>query len=445
MTVFFQFWSDLDWHANLSKIMTWFLQFWSDLGWLANLMGILLPVISIFGIFKVVKNNAKKTSLIKINDARYKLNKKMNDRNYLNWQQKLFEIVYSESQFVELYGKKYPATIIRSSTKHSYPFKNLCNLQSTNIVDYKPSRMQKNYLSYLGDSVKRPKMSGFSLKNISLDSEGRVDSISAIASNYEQNLITAHILEWELFKYYEKNKNKPNDFPSVISKLKYRSNYHGVRNPSSALLAPSNAFPLISVQALVIYKDYKDPDNVEWKAVVAKREKNVAVKPDLWQIQPAGGFEVYGHESDDSKILLEQGFDIRLALLREFAEELFNINELDFCGDGRDAQSILSEKHIAMLIELIRIGKASFEFLGVITDLTILRPEASFLIVIDDKEFGQLQILGSSESVKICSLSMDQLKNTFSTDMVHSSSAGLLQLALESSRLVDLGIAKELK
>jgi hypothetical protein len=431
--------------------MASFLQFWSDLGWLANLTGICFAALPIFGISKLAINNYKKISLKKINEARYKLNKRMNNESYLSWQQNLFESVYTESEFVELYGKKYPATIIRSSVEHPhpYPFNNLCILQSMDIVDYKLSRTQKKYLKYLGDSVKRPKMSGFSLKEISLDLNGKLDCISAIASNYEQNIVTAHILEWELFKFYEKNKNKQNDFYSVIRKLKYRSIYHGTRNPSSALLIPSNAFPLISVQALIIYKDYqltKLTKKMEWKAVVAQRQKNVAIKPDLWQIQPAGGFEVLGHESDDSKIVLKQGFDIRLALLREYAEELFNIPELDFCDDGRDFYSILSQENIAQLIKLIDQGKASFEFLGIITDLTILRPEVSFLIVIDDEEYSEkTKIIGSSESVKICSLSMGDLKDIFSTEKVHSSSAGLLQLALESDRLRDLGIATELK
>lgn len=175
------------------------------------------------------------------------------------------------------------------------------------------------------------------------------------------------------------------------------------------------------------------------------KTKNVAVKPEVWQIQPAGGFEIYGDECDDNSILIEQGFDIKTALLREYAEELYNVEEFVFCSDGRDSNSILTESHVASLLKLIDNKKATFEFLGIVTDLSVLRHEASFLIVIDDESYSSQPIIGSSESVKISSVSMNQLKEIFSKQKVHSSSAGLLQLALESEKLKELGIAKSLK
>ncbi|MGL6418406.1 hypothetical protein ACSZMW_11480 [Aeromonas allosaccharophila] len=423
--------------------MSDFYRFWNDLGWLANLLGICLLVIPLFNF---TKNKASQFDIKRIEankERRYKINKKMNDDCYLKWQLAFFKKVYSESEFVELYNKAYPATIIRSSGKITYPFKGLCRLTSSDVFDFDFDKAQKNYLKFLGDSVKRPKMKGFATDKLILNDNGMIDEIHAKTITYDQNLVTSHILDYELYNFYEKNKNRKE--VNIEKDLKYRHQYHGNKSPSLAILNPFQAYPLISVQALIIYRDYKDPENISWKAVVAQRQKNVAVKPEIWQIQPAGGFEIYGDELDDNNLLIEQGFDIKNALLREFAEELYNVEEFVFCPDGRDSNSILTDSHVSALLTLFTQNKATFEFLGIVTDLSVLRHEASFLIVIDDENYSLQPIIGSSESVKISSVNMRQLKDVFSNQKVHSSSAGLLQLAMESVRFRDIGINELLK
>ncbi|WP_024873593.1 hypothetical protein [Tolumonas lignilytica] len=421
--------------------MSDFFNFWNNLSWLANLLGICLA----FPIFKFVSKliswlKTKKDT--KNRELRYKTNKKMNNSDYLKWQLSFFKKTYSKSEFVTLYNREYPATIIRSSREIIYPFNDLCHLLSSNVIYFPFDKHQKKYLKFLGGSVKRPKMKGFATDELILDANGKVKNILAKTITYEQNLVTSHILEFELYKYYEKNNKKE---INIEKDLKYRTKYHGNKHPSLAILKPSDACPLISVQALIIYKDYKEPENISWKAIIAQRQKNVAVKPDIWQIQPAGGFEIFGDESDDNKILIEQGFDIKNAVLREYAEELYNIEEFSFCNDGRDSNSILTENHVSTVLNLISKNKASFEFLGIITDLSVLRHEASFLIVIDDRDYSLQPIIGSSESIKISSVSMMQLKEIFSNQAVHSSSAGLLQLAIECETLREMGISDLLK
>jgi hypothetical protein len=423
---------------NLSDYVSQFVKFLNDLGWLANLLAV-APIV--LGIIVIARKRIRKLLNARNQTIRYETNRKMNSTSYLEWVQCVVSKIYGDLEFVSIYGRKHPAVILRPGKRFDYPFTDLCHLTSTDIRDIRLNRLQKRYLRFLGDSVKRPKMKGFAVKEILLDELGRVAAVNAQATNYQQNLVTAHILEWELFKRYDKNKEITDD---ILLDLKFRSTYHGGQTPLEAVLKPSGAYPLISVQALVIYKDYKDPNNVMWKAIVAQRQKNVAIKPELWQIQPAGGFEVYGHEDDDLDIQLRQGFDVRAALFREYAEEIYDIEELSFRSDGRDSGSILSEPHISHLIELIHANKASMDFLGIITDLTILRQELSFLIVIDDPEYSRHPILGSSEAKNIFSLSMAELKTTFSTQNVHSSSAGLLQLAIESDRLRTLGISSSL-
>jgi hypothetical protein len=422
---------------NLSHYFSESIKFFNDLGWLANF----LAVAPIF--LAIIPARGRIRKWLNAGDAakRNKINKVMISAQYLEWILRVTSKIYRGLEFVSLYGKRHPAVILRPGKHFDYPFTDLCNLVSTEIKPLHLTRSQKDYLRLLGDTVKRPKMKGFATREILLDERGRITAVNAQATNYQQNLVTAHILEWELFKRYKNNKNITDE---ILEELTLRSIYHGGQSPLQAVLKPCDAFPLISVQALVIYKDYKDPDNVGWKAIVAQRQKNVAIKPELWQIQPAGGFEVFGHEDDDLDVQLKQGFDLRAALFREYAEEIYNVEEFSFRSDGRDSGSIFSEPHIAHLIELIHTNKASMDFLGIVTDLTILRHELSFLIVIDDPDYSRRPILGSSEAKNIFSLSMVELKTTFSSEKVHSSSAGLLQLAIESDRLQTLGISLSL-
>lgn len=411
-----------------------FIDFWQELGWLANLVGICVVIFSFFSIFIKRLGKSKSLNLNSINKKRHSINSKMTSDDYQKWQLDFFESTYSESEFVNLYGRKYPATLIRSDNSHKYPFKSLCTLSQEKFSEVNLDKQQKKYLDFLGDSVKRPKMKGFSLKEIILNEDGSINNIIARISNYEQNLVTSHILEIELYEAYKKNKNKG----SIQERLRYRNNYHGLNSPSKAILLPNNSYPLISVQGLVIYKDYSDPENQEWKAVIAQRRENVSIKPGLWQFQPAGGFEIFGSENDTNEALVSNQFDIKNALLRELAEELYDVKEFEFCFDGRDSRSILSEKHISLITTLIAQQKASIEFLGIVTDLTVLRHEASFLIIIDDEKYSEYPILGSSESTNIESLKINNLKDIFSTEKVHASSAGLLQLAKESEKLKEL-------
>jgi hypothetical protein len=183
---------------------------------------------------------------------------------------------------------------------------------------------------------------------------------------------------------------------------------------------------------LVAFYDNRRPDAEGWRVVLARRSNDVLVKPGFLQFQPAGGFEVYGSEHDESGFLLRQGFDVGDALLREYAEELFDARELQENTAGRDPQSIRSHPVIAPLLEAIERDTARIEFMGTIVDLTVLRHELSFLILIKDEFFCRSELLGSWESKNIAAPLVHNLPEALREGQVHGSSAGLLLLALES-------------
>jgi len=366
--------------------------------------------------------------------------------HYLDWQQKLLQLIYSDLEIVSILGKKYPAAILRAETDINYPFTGLCNLHSLDIPSFELDKKQNQFVKILGKSLKAPKMKGFALSKIHLNAENKTKSFDAITITQIQNIATCHILEWELFQYYKLLNNKEFDsINEVLKTLKYRSYYHNNRNGLSAIVGPHKAFPLISVQALVIFKDSRGMGPNVWRVVIAKRSKDVLVKPGFFQFIPAGGFEVFGNQDDDVDYLVKKGFNIGDAVLREYAEEIFNIEEFQENFDGRDPYSIRSHPITSRLIEAIKKKTAWFEFIGTIFDLTVLRPELSFLIIIEDDFFCKSELLSNWESKNIMSPKVDEIKSIFSNNIVHGSSAGILQLSTENKKIQKLGILSSLE
>ncbi len=368
----------------------------------------------------------------------------INSKEFQEWELKTLKEIYKNTDMVDLYDQTYTAAMIEPAKRFSYPFDSLCTLEDTKIKRISPSKIQKKYLKFLGGTF-RMNMTGFAMTKLDVNNDNKVEHVHAIASDYKSNLITAHILEWELYNLYKKEKDIT-DFSNIMDKLPLRKSYHGDKPPHQAIFDPSdNALPLISVQGLIIYKDTRSGGDDGWKIVVAQRSSNVTLRPNLWQFQPAGGFEVFGREGEENEILLKQGFDIRTALLREYAEELFRVDEFQHKSDSRDATSVLSEENVARLIGMIKKGTAHMEFIGTVVELAFLRHEMTFLIVIDDEEYCKHGFKGSDESKEIISMSPKDVRNYLSGGNLHSSSAGALQLAMKHPLLIERGITAELQ
>ncbi len=358
---------------------------------------------------------------------------------FCEWQQNLLEEIYRGSEIVNVYGKNYPAAIIRPAAEHLFPFPALCELTEVRLAHFHLTSDQKVFLRMLGASLKWPDMKGYALSRIRIDDNGKVTCVEAVASNFRQNLVTAHILEWELVQFFRKN--IAFSHTKIETFLPHRSSYHAGRAGSSAILEPSNAFPLLSVQAIVFIKDHHMPHGPQWRVVIKQRSDKVVVRPGYLQFPPAGGFEVYGAEDDESESLLKQGFDVCAALFREYAEELYNVTDLQHRPDGRDPLSaVYSEPHVRELVALIAKGTAHLDFLGIVVDLAMLRHELSFLLVIDDPAFSRDAIRSNWEAKNMYQVLPRDLKDEIARGTLHGSSAGILQLALESERLRKLQV-----
>lgn len=360
----------------------------------------------------------------------------LGEPGYLQWQQAALEVLYEGLDIVSVYGRRYPAALIRASPSWTYPFGTLCKLAELRPTPLVLSADQRTYRRLLGTSVKWPQMKGFALKRLGLDEEGRAHMIEATTTRFIHNLATAHILEWELHKVYL---NRPRGVPphggaDLLRALPRRAAYHGERSGRLAILEPTNAFPLIGLQAMVVFRDRSAQSKSQWRIVTARRSDDVVVKPGFFQFHPAGGFEVYGAESDEDDDLVKDAFDVRRALFREYAEELFDAKHLQARPDSRDPTSVLLDPDVQYLVGLIESNKATVDCLGVVVDLQVLRHELSFLIVISDDGFRKRPVLGSWEARQIRTVEPDELQSLLANGQLHAGSAGLLQLAIESER-----------
>ena len=143
-------------------------------------------------------------------------------------------------------------------------------------------------------------------------------------------------------------------------------------------------------------------------------------------------------------ITLSGDIEADMALFREFAAEIFAPRHLQARPVSRDATSVWSDPNIQYLTGLIDAGKAFVDYLGVVVDLQLLRHELSFLIVIADDEFCRKPFLASWEAKNVVGIAPRGLRAVLASGTLHASSAGLLQLAIESERLRELGVSDEL-
>ena len=297
-------------------------------------------------------------------------------------------------------------------------------------------------LSY-GKRVKRWNMGGFALARLDLNHENKVERFHARFCTYGEYCLTSQFLGYQLYKKYLSE-----EYGGTVLNFSDQIPIQFIKEKSSNYLIHPDVsypfFPLISVQAIVVYRD--ENEDGSWKTIVAKRADNVAVLPGFYQFLPAGGFEIYGREDDDD-FQVQSQFDLRLALIRELLEEIFGDIDLTCDDPELSAQDHSGSHGYRTIISSIKNGGMSIHFLGVVTELVYLRSEFSFLIVIDDQSVFNLSyaindpdgkrkhakwLAGSKESKRLMKVDLEKLSLLFSSENAwNPSSVGLFLLLKE--------------
>ena len=354
---------------------------------------------------------------------------------YAKWMSDILIKIYDDLPLVELFGQKHMVVVHKSAEKISYPFNNKMsrfgNLKSLDIPDYNPDNFQDYYYKIMSANIKKPNLIGFELESYQLNHNDEIIGFDANVCQYKHTVITSHILEYELYKLYNENKEIVNDDRQMIlSKLPYRKRIHEGQTNKDVVLKGANRHSLLSVQMMVACYDETIQD---YRVMIFKRSDKVAIKPNYWHIVPAGGFEIF--EKDDTPIdyIIEDNFDVQLALFRELLEELFNGRDFEDNEIGDDPNNaIYSHPVIIELDKLLKSKRAHLDFLGNVTDLTTLRAELSFLLVIEDPKFIRIGLKHNFEGSIFKMIEIKGLEKMLKNQLLYPSSAGLLELVMHS-------------
>ncbi|MCO5162108.1 MAG: toll/interleukin-1 receptor domain-containing protein [Mesorhizobium sp.] len=311
------------------------------------------------------------------------------------------------------------------------------------------SPQQKDYFEQLTYSrrVRRPNMLGFSMGSLTLNRDFRIRSFDANLCNYMENALSNHILQHSLI---EKFVGDPVGLQRDSSKtaltwpaLQLESKSDGCYQLELRSRSATELYPLISVQAIVVFKRER-----HWHFISAARTQNAAVAQGRLQLQPAGGFEIYGRETDDWDKLVGQ-FRLEDALIREFLEECAGDADLTAANeDVSKGQMTESEGYHRVRRMMEQENRFHIHFLGVVLDLVLLRPEFSFVIVIegDDRIDLTYELRSASSSVKstqwlthdnnealkLTPIPLKDLSEWMNNPKAHSSSIGLAKLFIEA-------------
>ncbi|WP_338449504.1 hypothetical protein R4Z09_25570 [Niallia oryzisoli] len=376
-------------------------------------------------------------------NARSKYNSTISSLEYVRWQSKILTKIYGDQPIVHLFGRNHMVVAHPSDGNIEYPFvkddlHHFSMLKSVEIPEYRPDKTQMKYYNIMSSKIKKPNLIGFELDEYEVNHEGQISSFTANICQYRHTVITSHILEYEMYQLYKENRSIADaSVEEILNNLPYRNKIHIGQSVQDVIIKGKNRHALMSVQMMIIYWDERSQC---YKVPIIKRSEEVALKPNYWHIIPAGGFEIFEKEDMHNEHVIEENFDIQLALFRELLEELYNGRDFEDNEMGHDGNEIIYRNPVIEQLEkLLADKKAKIEFLGNTTDLTTLRPELSFLLVVDDQDFSKNTFEKNFEGAVIKSVKLDKLESMFKNDLLYPSSAGLLQLAIASSIFKEKG------
>jgi hypothetical protein len=269
---------------------------------------------------------------------------------------------------------------------------------------------------------------------------------------FDNNIYFNNVLQYELYRAYTQN-STINDKNWTYA-LPMLAKIHGNREPIQVICDPTPSFPLLSVQAIIVYKNYRLQGN-PWSFFYMQRSDEVAAFPGFLQIPPSGGFECSGSSKNSSYEDVKRGFHIENAIYRELMEELFDEknelqddiswqNENNFKKNAQKMQIIEIEKMICQDDAAQKNKGCGIHFLGVVVSLVALRHHLSFLIIVDNEKFAHENIYARMESQYISSERIVNLDNIMlKQSHITPDSIGLTLLLKKSGLLEKYNILPE--
>lgn len=286
-------------------------------------------------------------------------------------------------------------------------------------------------------TVKAPSRIGYAAVSLDWTRPNTKSSITVVPCTYRNDLDSAYTLGYAHVAWYRRSRYLPlfgkSWVPSPVKRLRKlldqatECQNKPLTHETLPRFLEEQVFRLrdgerhlgirsqLGVQAVVIFNDYADGGSTEhpsWKIILQRRSKTVASSPEHFQFIPSGGFESHQtfHGKPFDSVLantLTRECSLERGLLREFAEEVLGISEFA-SNEILDPDDVYREPAINRLRTLINAGKtrsqekpeawAELHMLGVALSMIGFKPEISFALIIDCKEFFISQRLRRAET-----------------------------------------------
>jgi hypothetical protein len=336
-----------------------------------------------------------------------KYNKDITDPEYIKWELETLKSIYSDIEFVEVFGREYPAYIVQGSESVKFSFKSLSENGILNPIseplDYKNTPHYHDFKRIVGPHVHYPDLYGYTSNGFNLDEEGKICGLYCTPRTYKETVYTCHILQYELWDAYQKlGKNRP----ATLDDLPMRKRIHEGKSNYEVIMSGCNRSALNDVSIAVI--DYNE-DREEYCIATAVRTENVATFPGYFSFIPSGGYELYELEKNQNESVIRKNFSVIGALYREYMEELLGDKNFGQATGDDDLNRIYRNPKIMDIKNGVKTGKYKFEFLGVDFDLITLRQTLAFVLRIDDENFDSNNEFRKNEENK--SIEFKSLKN----------------------------------
>ncbi|WP_342618407.1 hypothetical protein [Rhodoferax sp. GW822-FHT02A01] len=398
--------------------------------------------------YEFCRNNPNK--LIKYNDT-------LTSKGFLKWQINALLSIYSSKVVAFNNGRHFPVAIFEFDDSQALcgdvndKFQYLGKLSDESITSHNPktTATQREYWNLINRTIHSKDQLGFYLKKLSLNSEGKMIGFDAGICKYQDTVITNNFLLYEQYKAYISGDTL--NTGNWRLKLPQLANVIGL-NSLIGICKPSNCFPLLSVQAIIVYKDYIS-SGCPWRFRFMVRSKSGAVSSyaGYKQITPSGGFEFFGDSNNASFEEVKKHFNIVNAIYRETLEELFGHEEFQYGKNRIDKDDLQRQTEIQDLqasyssaqsdISSNRNSGHGIHFLGTAVTLSAVRHHLSFLIIVDSPNYAKRSVTVGIESHSLESANIADLDNEFLlSDLVTPDSVGLVLLLKKSGLLEKYGI-----
>ena len=350
-----------------------------------------------------------------INTDFYKINK---DRRFKLFRQTVLRRYYTEDYFTEVNGKTFPAFCI-PSTKIEGSSNEITKYDALLLADKKNSGIEfnenehqnykKRYYASYSQIVKKRVVAGdrpgLMLDRLKCDKNGNVESFQVYLGTYAENVYTSHVLEYELYRAYKKfqGKNVKDYWDKIVKFMKTRNEIDksvradkrlNISEEKKAFLTSGEGrHSLLGVQMLVLMREDVKSENEKkerYRLFLTKRSKKMAIAPEYYQLIPSGGFEIFSDcQQEYSEKLIRDNLSVGCAVFREYLEEIFRDKNFKVEDNYNLNAALKEDERIQEIEKMLKSGDASFEFLGCVVDLTVLRYELSFVLVIKNSNYWE--------------------------------------------------------